>query len=79
MSEFKIEQGVPMPQARGAEMVYPFEKMEVGDSFYVEGKKGATINGAIQAYIRKEIIASGCTKKFACRSDAKGVRIWRIQ
>ena len=39
MTNIKIEKGVPMPDSRASTgSVYPFEEMEVGDSFFAPGK-----------------------------------------
>ena len=80
MSEVKIESGVPMPQAGGREIIWPFREMKVGDSFFAEGKPTSSFGGSI-SFCRK---TSGYEKwKFACRTvvenGVKGCRVWRIK
>lgn len=67
---FKIEKHVPPPAAR---RVYPFDKMDVGDSFFVpdETTWGSAASSA-RAYGANE------GKRFATRAIDGGVRIWRI-
>lgn len=82
MVKIKIDKKVPMPQGRGGNALwetFPFDEMEVGDSFYVEGKKGPALSGIIQSYKRARWLKDKAELKFTCRSDAKGCRIWRTQ
>ena len=37
--EFVIEKDVPMPSAGGRHRLYPFDQMEVGDSFFAANAK----------------------------------------
>jgi hypothetical protein len=67
----KIDKNIAFPTT--ARTSYPFDEMEVGDSFVVidqakfEGARVAAYNHGV----RKE-------KKFASRRVTEGVRIWRI-
>jgi hypothetical protein len=63
---YKIESNVPMPNK------YPFEDMNVGDSFYVQGDKKAITNVRVSANAYKK--KTGC--KFLTKTDLTGVRIW---
>lgn len=43
-TQFKIEKGVPLPKRNGGlDPIYPFELMEIGDSFVVESHYGNQI------------------------------------
>ena len=73
--EIKIEKNVPIPVRKALNRKYPFDRMEVGDSFFATGTKQSAITGAFNFYH---------PKKFSCRTqkDDKGnfvgVRVWRI-
>ena len=67
----KIDKGIPMP-TRSTEK-YPFEKMEVGDSFFVPGLGIRSVSTRVEDESRK----SG--RKFKSRSVEGGVRVWRIK
>ena len=64
---YEIEKGVPIPDGRAA---YPFEAMEVGDSFVAANK---WVGRSAWSWGR----ARG--KKFSVRKQPDGtVRIWRV-
>lgn len=72
--EIKIEKNVPCPKNFTK---YPFDEMDVGDSFFVEAQ-GKTINAALISWKRrKKNIGSG--KKFIRRTVNGGQRVWRIE
>lgn len=72
---FDIQSDIPPPDftGRGRPFKYPFYKMDVGQSIFVQHEttkcKAAM---AARSYGR----ASGT--KFAARPEADGVRIWRV-
>jgi len=68
----KIEKNIPLLSRR---CKYPFPKMDVGDSIFIDGKttREATARRAASLY------GSRNKKKFACRKVEGGVRIWRIK
>ncbi len=75
MSEFGIEKGVEMPRSKKA-TIYPFEQMEVGDSFFIETDDPR----------RKQNSLRGCCRNsqhrypgrvYATRVVPGGVRCWR--
>ena len=77
---YKIEQGVPIP---GRGVLYPFEKMNTGDSFFVplgEGKHPTDL----QTSIRTSCYRRFGTKKFSIRRVKQdgiiiGARCWCIE
>lgn len=77
----KIERGVPIPppaRSRSAERQnkYPFDTMEVGDSFFVATKADETSAG-----IQRRLTACAAMHKpmrYATRRVDGGVRCWRI-
>lgn len=74
MSEIKIEKGVAIPKmtrtAPTRESKYPFAKMEVNDSFFVdiEPKK---FSGTVYAAAKRT------GRRFTIRAWEKGSRVWR--
>lgn len=71
-SDVKIEKGVPAPRYRGR-YKYPWEVLEVGDSFLVgEGLYGTVMAGA--QYQGKKL-----GKRFVVRKVEDGVRVWRVE
>lgn len=73
----KIEKNIPMPSvgARGRQKTYPFDEMEVGDSFYVEDRTTSQISSL--AYNWKQ--RHGSNSKFVVKQEGPGARIWRYQ
>lgn len=79
MSEYVIQKGVPIPDAKGIERVarncvYPFADMEVGDSFAfeIESAKVEGLRSRATNYGRKN------QKKFIVRAfNGKGA-CWRV-
>lgn len=72
----KIEKNIEIPRrcanSKGRPFKYPFNEMEVGDSF-LTGEPRSRISGAIGGYRKRH----GC--KFAARTVEGGVRVWRIE
>lgn len=81
--EIQIEKNVPIPKAgAGRKPKYPFEKMEVGDSFFakVNGHKSAfTLQNSLLGVGRKFLKENkkGWVLQSAVEGD--GVRIWRTK
>lgn len=74
MDGFEVENNHPIPaQAlpRGRKEKYPWSKMEVGDSFFVEA-------GSIKTIVSAAAKAKGRTGfVFVARPDGEGIRVWR--
>lgn len=70
-----IEKGIAIPEAElvGKEM-YPFGRMEVGDSIFLPG-----MNSSSSACVSARQIARRQGKKFTTRKIDGGVRIWRTE
>lgn len=69
----EINKGLPVPpDTRGMKRKYPFDKMEVGDSFFVPDKTSDCMSQCI-AYAKKRLGFS-----FTRRTVDGGVRVWRI-
>ena len=68
---FKIDKNVELPNSNKK---YPFDDMDVGDSFLISGETiGSNVKSAIQHFKKVEKY-----KKFQTRTVNEGVRVWRI-
>ena len=76
-SDFKIEKNVPIPPRSGGRngSKYPFRKMQVGDSTFVEGKP-SKIASALQA-ASKALPKVSFTSRATTEDGKDGVRVWR--
>ncbi len=73
---FVIEKNVPLPE-KNIRWKYPFDQMEVGDSFFVANKESTQMS-ALCKRAGKRLEARFVTAK-AETNDAKGVRVWRVE
>ena len=74
---FEIEKGIPMiAKATGRATKFPFNKMEVGDSFLVL-RDQIKSEGAFRVSARSYGVHHN--KKFSVRKVENGFRCWRIE
>ncbi len=75
MSEFTIEKGIPVPKMTGAgrKTKYPFESMQVGDSFFVKDGTVKTLSRSCGTYGKR------LERKFTSRTVDGGARVWRVE
>ena len=72
IEEIEKEVGVRMPTPRVV-YAYPYEEMEVGDSFVVPvSARGKVLNANYRAGKRLGM-------KFVARTEGDVVRVWRVQ
>jgi hypothetical protein len=80
MTDFKIESGIPVPQAaRGARVKYPLEKLAVGDSFFIpvsDANKAKNLRSSFA--VRSKKIGIKVVSVFENTEQPHGVRVWRI-
>lgn len=70
---FTLTNKVPLPEkTRGGPKRYPFDKMKVGDSFFA-AITTVELASAAQYWGRK------LGRKFTCRKEGTGARVWRIK
>lgn len=70
----EIEKGITMPERQNKrKVIYPFDNMNVGDSFFVGNASHAKMTAAIQYRQRK-----APSRKYAARMVDGGVRVWRV-
>jgi len=69
--QIKIDKGIPIPDGRHNGTVYPFDGMNVGDSFVVSKRKQAWLSSWWRRYFPKKFISRTVSEK--------EVRVWRIE
>ena len=68
----KIDKGIPVPpRGNNRSTKYPYQQLEIGDSFYVKGKTAAKFSASAYTQARKHGI------KLTVRNEKDGVRVWR--
>lgn len=71
--EFTIEKNIEMPQ-RTPKLKYPFDIMEVGDSFQFPKEIKRTVESSARYFFKKT------GKKFLVKSVGEDVmRVWRVE
>ena len=73
-----IEKGIPLPDKNTQ---YPFNAMEVGDSFLVKCavNEMPRVKNSLFSAIRKFSIKHKSKSKFASRRVDGGIRVWRTE
>lgn len=85
MNEIKIEKNIPLPVSyMKADVKYPFDDMEKGDSFFVSFEENLTLEEKRKI---ANSVSSSChswkknrkvvDKSFITRTTKEGVRCWR--
>jgi hypothetical protein len=69
---YEIDKGVPLPEEK-VRHNYPHEALDVGESFHVPG---GNMN-ILCNYNR--IRGKRLGRKFVCRREGDGIRVWRIE
>lgn len=84
----KIDKNVPIPPGAGRKtQIYPFEDMEVGDSFFVAGKNSDQLTNAAAHYRKRNNwgFSARNAEEVAINPETgaqgviKGARIWRTK
>lgn len=72
----EIDKGIPIPPLVRPPRKWPWNRMKVGDSFFIEGDKttAARIRGAANERARTHP-----GEKYTVRTKDKGARCWRIK
>lgn len=69
---YQIEKNVPIPQQR-KRYSYPYAQLQVGESFLVTGMKMQSLSNM---NLRN---GKSLGRRFVCRKEGDGIRIWRIE
>jgi len=81
---FTIDKGVPLPE-KGLRFKYPFDQMEVGDSFFVAGKDTSQMSALCKragTRLNSRFVTAKATTTMGSGKDAAevtGVRVWRAE
>ena len=67
---FEVTSAVPVPPARSK---FPYSAMQIGESFFVPGKKPALM---YTNNVRAGKIFGG---KFIARAEGDGTRVWKVE
>ena len=67
-----IEKSIPLPEQRKRRS-YPYQEMDVGDSFFVDQIKPQIM------FNRNLEVSKKTGMKFTARREGNGVRVWRIE
>ena len=80
MSTIQIDKKVPIPLKRNRR-IYPFNEMEVKDSFEVPIENNPKMNARKQNIYMAiwRFCKANPNKKFTTASTEKGIRVWRIK
>ena len=74
--KYNIEKGIPLPSTYSN---YPFELMEIGDSFSI-GKYDIETSRNVRSAARHWTVRNKNNKKFTVRKQRDNtVRVWRIK
>lgn len=78
---YKVDRGVQMERKREAFTRFPFNKMQVGDSFLVpiEDQEQAAVGPSIYSAANSYNNTHGTKIKMSTRKVEGGVRVWRIK
>ena len=75
MNEYKIEQGVPIPDINaGRKYKYPWYDLQAGDSFVVK-----PTDNVLAARVAALRYAKRHGMVFITRMSNKGLRVWRVK
>lgn len=73
----QVENGIPIPETRGrggpgSKSKWPWYSIEVGQSFFIPDR---TITGISSVAVHA---GKRFGRKFVCRTEKGGVRVWRV-
>lgn len=69
---YKIEKGITVPNTNRQKSIYPFGKMDVGDSFGVPREEREKLRRAATNYGKKN------AAKFVVKTSDEEARVWRV-
>lgn len=71
----QIDKNVPLPESprRGRNAIYPWRELGVGDSFFVADPRDSGVLRNLVCITGKRL-----NRKFTCRKEPGGFRVWRV-
>lgn len=79
MADVVIEKGIPVPPERKRGIQFPFDKMEVGDSFYQESVTMNSVRVKAIAYAKENLNPDGQMPVFVHVNERSGTRTFRTR
>lgn len=73
--EFPISSGIPIPRKRKPRKAFPFDRLEIGDSFFVPGELPKTMSAA--RYAAQVETGHVFATRTVVEQETGGVRVWR--
>ena len=85
MEDFIIDKGIPLPDdMRGGRSLYPFDKLDTGDSVFFPLKEGDNakrmknrLSQASRTFGKKQEPERHFVLRYRLENEVSGVRIWR--
>tara|TARA_R100001377_G_C3082110_1_gene72796 strand:+ start:232 stop:495 length:264 start_codon:yes stop_codon:yes gene_type:complete len=85
MEDFIIDKGIPLPDdMRGGRALYPFDKLDTGDSIFFPLKEGDNakrmknrLSQATRTFGKKQEPERHFVLRYRLENEISGVRIWR--
>lgn len=75
MKTITVDRGIPIPKpvvtTGGKTPKYPWRTMQIGESFFVKKPSYVFRNYCYNTGVR-------CGRKFSCRAEGNGTRVWRV-
>ena len=87
MSNYKIDKDIPIPKCRN-DTKYPFDSLEVGDSFFVSCEHTSKTFINMQRYVsyanrkrkaEEKVNPGQNIVRFISRRVDEGIRVWRLK
>lgn len=77
---YKIDKGIAMERKREASTRFPFNKMKIGDSFFIPDTDQApgTVSSSVYSAANSYNRTHNTKIRVAIRKTEGGVRVWRI-
>jgi hypothetical protein len=74
--KMEIEKGIPLSSRRNRGNKYPWFQMQVGDSFFVQGKTNKNFS---LSYARRACSPWKFESRAGLKNGKNGVRVWRTE
>lgn len=75
MTKYKVDKNIPIPEKTiFCNRKYPFNEMQIGDSFLVKNKSMPVVSAAKSGFVKKNP-----NYQFTMRKVKDGIRVWRIK
>lgn len=72
----KIQKGIAIPKSR-SKMVYPWDSMQVGDSFFIDGKTQRQVAPSLYRSAKRHGVK--ITVRSSIFEGESGVMVWRLK